>query len=249
MIPGWDKPIKNSDYATHGGHGVVDMNTVLEFSLNTGTIFVEEKLGTEKFTEYVKRFGFGEKTGIELETEGVSNINNLLRKKIRPIEAATASFGQGITATPLQMITSYAAIVNGGWLVKPYVVEEIVAPDGSVSRTQPQKLRRVISERTALLVSGMMVNVVDRGHSTRAQVKGYYVGGKTGTAQVAGRGGYSDQTIHTFVGFAPAEEPEFVMLVRFDNVKSVRFADSSAAPLFSELSEHILNYYQVEKER
>jgi cell division protein FtsI/penicillin-binding protein 2 len=249
MISGWDKPIKNSDYETHGGHGVVDMKTVLELSLNTGTIFAEEKLGTEKFAEYVKNFGFGEKTGIELETEGVSNISNLLRKTIRPIEAATASFGQGITATPLQMITAYSAIVNGGILMKPYLVSEIVSPDGTSSKTQPQALRRVISEKTAYLVSGMLVNVVDRGHSTKAQVPGYYVGGKTGTAQVAGKGGYSNKTIHTFIGFAPAEDPKFVMLVKLDNPKSVRFADSSTAPLFGDLASYILNYYQVEKER
>jgi cell division protein FtsI/penicillin-binding protein 2 len=227
------------------------MVTVLSESLNTGAIFVEQRVGAEMFAQYVKKFGFGEKTGIELETEGISNIKNLERKKIRPIEAATASFGQGITATPLQIVTAYAAIANGGILMKPYLVAEIVSPHGERQKTQPKQIRRVIAEKTALLLAGMMVNVVDGGHAKRAGVKGYYVAGKTGTAQVPDKekGGYSDRTIHTFVGFAPVEEPRFVMLVKLDDPKDVRFAASSAAPLFGQLAEFILNYYQVPKER
>ncbi len=249
MIEGWDKPIKNSDYESHGGHGLVDMNTVLEKSLNTGTIFAMKKMGAETFATYIKKFGFGEKTGIELETEGISTIASLLRNNIRPVEAATASFGQGITATPLQIITAYSAIVNGGILMKPYLVSEIVSPGGNSYKTHPQQIRRVISERTSLLVSGMLVNVVDGGHAKKAAVDGYYVAGKTGTAQVAGRGGYGNKTIHTFVGFAPVEDPKFVMLVKLDDPKDVQYSASSAAPLFGDLAKFILNYYQVEKER
>ncbi len=249
MIDGWDKPIKNSDYDSHGGYGIVDMTTVLEKSLNTGSIFAMKKMGAENFAKYVKKFGFGEKTGIELETEGLSNIVNLLRHRIRPVEAATASFGQGITATPLQLIDAYAVIANGGILMKPYLVSEIITPNGDSSKTQPQQIRRVISERSALLTAGMLVNVVDGGHAKRAGVDGYYVAGKTGTAQVANKGGYGQKTIHTFVGFAPVEEPKFVMLVKLDDPKDVQYSASSAAPLFGELAKFILNYYQVEKER
>ena len=249
MVEGWPKPIKNSDYATHGGHGRSNMSTVLNFSLNTGTVYISNKLGQKVFVDYVKKFGFGEKTGIELETEGVSNINNLLREKVRPVEMATASFGQGITATPLQMITSYAAVANGGLLMKPYLVKEIITADGQSHKTQPVELRRVISEKTAATVGAMMVNVLENGHTKRAKVKGYYVGGKTGTAQVAEKGKYGTKTIHTFIGIAPVDRPKFVMLIRFDDPKDVQFADSSAAPLFSELAEYILNYYEVPKER
>lgn len=251
-IAGWPKPIKNSDFDTHGGHGQVNMLTVLELSLNTGSIFVMQKTGVEIFADYVKKFGFGEKTGIELPGEGSGNISSLERKVIRPIEAATATFGQGITVTPLQMISAYAAIVNGGILMKPYVVSEIVSPDGARTKTQPRPIRRVISERTALLLSGMMVRVVDGGHATKAGVPGYYVGGKTGTAQVAGtdtRGYETGRDMHTFVGFAPADDPKFVMLVKLDDPKDVVWADSSTAPLFSEIAGFILNYYQVPKER
>jgi len=250
MIEGWSKPIKNSDFETYGGHGVTNMEQVLESSLNTGAIFVAQKVGAENFLNYVKNFGFGEKTGIELETESNGDISPLARKKVRPVEFATASFGQGITVTPLQMVNSFAAIANGGILMKPYIVGEIIKPDGTKEATQPKQIKRVISERASLLLSGMMVNVVEKGHAKRAQVSGYYVAGKTGTAQIAAKSGYDEnQTIHTFIGFAPSDDPKFVMLVKLDKPKDAPFAESTAVPLFGEIAEFVLNYYQVPKER
>jgi len=209
------------------------------------------QIGGDSFAQYVRNFGFGERTGIELAGEGPGDISNINKKKVSEIYAATASFGQGITATPLQMVTAYAAIANGGYLVKPYIVKEIIDPGGERIITQPRQLKQVIKERSAVLTAGMLVNVVDGGHASRAGVEGYYVAGKTGTAQVASSvtRGYSGRTIHTFVGFAPVEEPRFVMLVKLDNPKDVSFAASSAAPLFGELAKYLLNYYQVEKER
>jgi len=249
MIKGWSKPIKNSDFATHGGHGRVDMNTVLSFSLNTGTIFIEEKMGAEIFADYVRKFGFGEKTGIELETENGGNIDNLNRKVKREVEVATASFGQGITANPLQVIAAYGAIANGGMLMKPYLVSEIINSKGEKSKTEPVVVRRVISERAAMLTAGMLVNVVDSGHSTKAAVPGYFVAGKTGTAQIASAGGYGTKTTHTFVGFSPVDNPKFVMLVRLNSPKNVQYADSSTAPTFSNIAKFILDYYKVPTER
>lgn len=251
MVKGWPKPIKNSDYDTYGGHGQMTMNEVLEKSLNTGAIFAMRQIGPEVFSQYVKNFGFGEKTGIELETESNGNLKNLQADKIQEIYAATASFGQGITVTPLQMLMSCAAIANGGILMKPYVVKEIVHPDGVKDITQPRQVRRVISERAATLLSGMLVNAVENGHAQKAKVAGYYVGGKTGTAQVASESarGYGSRTIHTFIGLAPVEEPEFVMLVKLDDPKDARFAESSAVPLFGEIAEYLLDYLEVPKSR
>lgn len=251
MITGWNKPIRNSDFATRGGHGIVNMNYVIENSLNTGVIFIMNKIGDKNFAQYVKNFGFGEKNGIELETEAQGDISNLLRKTIRPVDSAVASFGQGITTTPLQMVNAYAVIANGGKLMKPYLVKEIINSDGSKNITQPREIRRVISEKAALLTSGVLVNVVDNGHAGLASVDGYYVAGKTGTAQVADsiNKGYGQTTIHTFVGFAPVEEPAFVMLVRLDDPKDVKYAASSAAPLFGDIAEFILNYLKIPKER
>lgn len=250
MIEGWDKAIKNSDFSTHGPHGVVDMNYVLEYSLNTGSIFAMKKTGPQVFADYVKKFGFGEQTGIELEGEGTGHISNIEKGYVAPIYAATASYGQGITATPLQVTMAYAALANDGILMKPYIVKEVRHSDGSVDKTNPVQVRRVVSEEVSNLISGMLVNVVQGGHAKEAGVKGYYVGGKTGTAQVASeKGGYGSKTIHTFVGYAPIEDSKFVMLVKLDDPKDVQYSASSAAPLFGDLAEFMLNYYQVPKTR
>ncbi len=250
MIDEWPKPIKNSDYESKGGHGLVDMNYVLEKSLNTGAIYAMEQIGPNKFAEYVKNFGFGEKLGIELETESAGNIKNLEGDKVHEIYAATASFGQGLTVTPLQMITAYGVFANGGYLMQPHIVSDIIYQDGTKEKVQPRKLRRVISERTSSLISGMLANVVEGGHASLAAVKGYYVGGKTGTAQVASAsGGYGSETIQTFVGYAPVDDPKFVMLTKLDNPKNSKYAASSAAPLFGDIAEFLLNYYQIPKER
>jgi stage V sporulation protein D (sporulation-specific penicillin-binding protein) len=251
MIKGWPKAIKNSDFSTHGGHGTVDMTTVLEYSLNTGAIFAMESIGSQKFAEYVKNFGFGEKTGIELETENPGDVRNLEKKEIKEINAATASFGQGISVTPLQMISSFTAIANEGVLMKPYIVSRIDCGPAGAVQTEPKELRRVISARTASLLSGMLVKVVEEGHAKRAQVKGYYVGGKTGTAQVPDKihGGYSDKTMHTFVGFLPASDPRLVILTKLDHPSDAGWADGSTAPLFSEIANFAMSYMEVPAER
>lgn len=251
MINGWPKPIKNSDFETAGGHGTVDMIGVLEKSLNLGAIFSMETIGSKKFSEYVDNFGFGEKTGIELGAESSGNIKNLGRDKIREIDAATASFGQGIAVTPLQMVMSYAAIANGGILMKPYLVKEIIDADGNKTALIPKPVRRVISQSTSDTVRAMLVKVVDNGHSKLAGVKGYYVGAKTGTAQIpAGNGGYlENQYIHTLVGMAPADNPRFAMLVKLDRPEGIKFAESTAAPLFGDIAKFLLKYYQIPKQR
>lgn len=249
-IKGWPKPIKNSDFTTHGPHGLSTMTQVLQESLNTGAIYAMQRIGPNVFARYVKKFGFGEKTGIELETEAKGNIEHLLTQPIKEIYAATASFGQGITVTPLQLAVAYSTIANGGILMKPYLVKAMVLPGGDKFLIKPRQIRRVITDKTSTLLSGMLVSVVEQGHAKRARVNGYYVAGKTGTAQVASKkGGYSDKTIHTFVGYAPADNPIFVMLVKLDDPKDVEFSASSAAPLFSEIAKFILSYYQIPKER
>jgi len=249
MINGWPKPIKNSDFSTKGGHGVVDMNTVLENSLNTGAIFAMRQVGPRIFSDYVKEYGFGEKTGLELGSESAGNIGNLLTNKVREIDAATASFGQGIAVTPMQMIMPYQALANRGILMKPYIVKAIIRGDKREEMT-PKQVGRVVSDKTAATISAMLVNVVERGHSKQAYINGYYIGGKTGTAQVAVSGGYStDEYIHTFIGFAPVDEPAFVMLTKIDSPRDVQYAEGSAVPLWKEIADFMLKYYQVPKTR
>ncbi|MFA6393758.1 MAG: penicillin-binding protein 2 [Patescibacteria group bacterium] len=237
--------IKNSDLKAHGE---CTMNTVLEQSLNTGVIFVMRKTGPGVFADYVKNFGFGERTGIELSAEGKGEIGNLVLKENKELYAATASFGQGISVTPLQMVAAYAAIANGGVLMKPYIVEEVIRPNGERIAAGAKEIRRVISERAAALLGGMMVNVVENGHGKQAGVKGYWVAGKTGTAQVPrsdGRGYEANSHVGSFAGYAPADEPKFVMIVKIDHPRDVEWAESSAAPLFGEIAEYILHYYKV----
>lgn len=240
--------IENSD---HKANGRQTMTEVLEKSLNTGAIFAMRLIGPDNFAEYVKKFGFGEKTGIELEGESRGDIKNLLKKPVGELYAATASFGQGLAATPLQIAAAFLVLANNGLMMQPYIVKEIIKPDGSKITTQPKIVGRVISEKAAAILGGLMVNVVENGHGKKAGVKGYYVAGKTGTAQVpAKNGGYqAGAHIGSFAGFAPADNPKFVMLVRIDQPRDVAWAESSAAPLFGDLAEYMLNYWQVPKER
>lgn len=239
--------IKNSDGKAHGEATMIQ---VLDESLNTGTIFVQRRVGREPFRSGVEKFGFGKPAGIELTPEAKGDISSLSKKG--DVFAATASFGQGLSVTPLQLAAAYAALANGGVLMRPYIVDEIIKPDGTREKTKPQTVGRAISLRAARLITGMLVSVVERGHGKRAGVPGYYVAGKTGTAQVPNpdAAGYlKDVSIGSFAGFAPADNPRFVMLVKIDRPRDVEWAESSAAPLFGELAEFLLSYLQVPTER
>ena len=236
--------------ADHKVYGMQTMTQVLENSINTGAVFAQEQLGNEAFKTYVENFGMGQKTGIELPGEVEGTTSSLAKKGA--IFAATASFGQGITATPLQMALAYGVIANGGSLMKPYVVEEISIPGGEKISSNPRMIRRVISEGTARMMRSMLQAVVERGHGKRASVAGYSVGGKTGTSQVAkqhAKGYEEGKYIGSFVGFAPVENPRFVMAVRIDNPQDVIYAESTAAPLFGEIAKFLLQYLEVPKDK
>jgi len=237
--------IKNSDFKAHGKK---TMTEVLEESLNTGAVFVVQKVGRDNFRKYVQNFGFGSLTSIELPNEVSGDISSLNKKK--EIYSATASFGQGISVVPLQLVSAFGAIANQGKLMKPYIVDKIVYPDGREIKTEPKFVRQSISPVAANILKGMLVSVIENGYGKRAKVKGYYVAGKTGTAQVPDpkKRGYSDKTIHTFVGFAPADDPKFVGLVKLDNPRGVRFAASSACPTFGQIARFLLNYLEVPSE-
>ena len=239
--------IKNSD---EEAHGTQTMTEVLEKSLNTGAIFAAQAVGKDVFRSYLERFGLGIKTGIEFSPESPGDISSLKRRG--EIYVATASFGQGVTATPMQMLAAFAALANDGKLMRPYIVAEIRRSDGGLEKTEPRLVRQAIGERTATLLGGMLTNVVENGHGKRAGVAGYYVAGKTGTAQVSnpnGPGYLEGVTIGTFIGFAPVADPAFAMIVRIDHPRDVRFAESTHAPLFGEISAFLLQYLQIPPER
>lgn len=240
--------IKNSESKVYG---LQTMTQVLENSINTGVIFVEKKLGNKNFLEYTQRFGFGEKTGINLPSEHPGNIKNLDYLN-RDIQFFTASFGQGITVTPIQLASAFSAIANGGKLMKPQIVEKLFYEDGKYEKIEPSEVRRVISESAAREVSKMLQNVVENGHGKRAGVPGYLVGGKTGTAQIASTEvkGYEEGINNgSFVGFAPIENPRFTIIVKMENPRAVEWAESSAAPIFGELMKFLLEYKNIEPTR
>jgi len=237
--------IKNSDLKSYGQQ---TMSQVLEQSLNTGTIFAKDSIGNAKFKEYVERFGFGKKTGFEV-VESAGNLSNL--KSNIKVNYHTASFGQGISVTPLQMVQAFSAIANGGEMVAPHIVSKIIRESGKVEDLDRSEKSQVISSRTASQVAAMMVNVVENGHGKQAAVPGYYIAGKTGTAQVASKsGGYEKgKLIGSFIGFGPVEDPKFVMLVRIDNPRGVRFAESTAAPAFGEIARFLVQHYKLQPTR
>lgn len=235
--------IRNSD---NKAYGVQTMVSVLEKSLNTGAIYAVRQLGAAAFKKYIDDFGFGELTGLELEGEAVGDVSRLSEKN--EIYSATASFGQGITVTPLQMVSAYAALANGGKLMKPYLVQKIIQADGQNEIHEPAAVRQVVSARTATVVGGMLVSVIESGHGKRAGVPGYYLAGKTGTAQIPRRDGPGYEpgaAIGSFVGYGPVEDPRFAMIVRIDRPRDVQFAESSAAPLFGKIAKFILQYYEI----
>lgn len=224
-------------------YGKQTMTQVLEKSINTGVIYVAEKLGPETFTEYVQKFGFGRKTGIELPSEVSGTIASL--DKRGEIYVATASYGQGITATPMQLAAAYAAMANGGVLMKPYIVDEIRYSDGRVEKHVAKPGEQVISSRAAYLVSGMLTSVIENTYKKTASVEGYYFGGKTGTAQIAGVGGYeSEATNHTFVGYGPMENPQFVIAAKFERPKR-QWAESTASPYFGKMAKILVQYLHI----
>jgi cell division protein FtsI (penicillin-binding protein 3) len=234
--------IQNSDKKAHG---VQTMTQALEESLNTGVIFAKEQIGNAKFADYLRKFGFGEKTGIELpETAG--NLLNL-KGNIR-VNYHTATFGQGISVTPIQLAQGYGALANGGAMMKPFVVQSKISTDGKAEVTKPEKVGNPISEKTASTVSAMLVNVVENGHGKRAAVPGYYIAGKTGTAQVPrkdGKGYEENNNIGSFAGYGPVEDPKFVIIVRINHPRTVQYAESTAGPAFGQIAQFILNYFNI----
>jgi len=221
------------------------MTQVLEKSLNTGAVFVQRAVGEDLFQEYIEKFNLHKPTGIDLAGEVSGNISNLYTG--RDINLATISFGQGITVTPLGLITAIGAIANNGNLMKPFIVEKEVYPDGREIVTQPQVVNQVISSETAEVLTEMLVSVVENGYGKPAKINGYDVAGKTGTAQVSDleQGGYSEDTIHSFIGYAPAFNPRFIILIKLDKPQGIRFASDSVSPVFKRIAEYLLNYLEI----
>ncbi len=225
-------------------YGKQTMTQVLENSINTGAVFAEQQIPHKTFFGYIDKFGFTSKTGIDLQGEVYSKNDNL--KNGPDFNFATASFGQGIGLTPIQIARGFCAIANGGKLVKPYIVEKIVN-GGDETDTKPEISQPIVSQQTISQLNSMLINVADKGFNGVAKIPGYYLGGKTGTAQVPlknGKGYDLDKTIQSYVGYGPAFNPQFLILVKLDDPKVSKSA-LSAVPIFKQLAQYIINYWQI----
>lgn len=237
--------IYNYDKRTWGKR---TMTEVLEKSINTGAVFAERQVGNNVFQDYLEKFGIFEPTGIDLQGEVFSKNKEL--KKGYEINFATAAFGQGLEMTSLQFVRAFSVIANGGKLVKPYIVEKILEKN-KIKETQPEiQNPSVISQKTATQLTAMLISVTENGFAKGARVPGYYIAGKTGTAQIPwgalgiNRKGYSDKTIQSFIGFAPALDPQFLILVKLKDPK-VPAAASSAVGIFQKLAKYIIDLRRI----
>jgi len=229
----------------HREWGTKTMIGVLENSINTGAVFVEQKLGRNLFWQYIQKFGFLEKTNIDLAGEVFSN--NTTLKNGYPRDFASASFGQGVQITSLQLLRAFSAIANEGKMMRPYIVEKIIDTNGKEKIVEPVLEKQMISQDTAAKITAMLVSVVENGGGRRARVPRYYMAGKTGTAQIPKPSGgyYENETIQSFIGFGPAFSPRFVILVRLDNPKQSDVASSCAAPIFSKMAKYIIDLWEI----
>lgn len=241
-----------------GGHGSETFLEVVENSCNPGFVELGNRVGKDKLFKYIKDFGFGAKTGIDLAGEGTGIMFKMDR--VGPVEAATTAFGQGVSVTPIQQVTAVSAAVNGGTLYTPFIAKELIdSKTGKVIlKKLPKEKRRVISEKTSKEVRRALESVVAKGSGGGAFVEDYRVGGKTGTAQKAVNGHYLENNhIVSFIGFAPADKPELVVYVAVDNPKgTVQFGGVVAAPIVGKIMEDSLHVMgvkprknQIEKEK
>jgi cell division protein FtsI/penicillin-binding protein 2 len=239
-----DYTINNSD---RNAYGTVTMTQILEKSLNTGMAFISKKMGPSLMYDYLRKFGFGEKTYIELPDEEKGKMVHY-RNWISESDLITKSFGQGIAVTPIQLVNAFSAVVNGGILLQPSVVDGVLTLNDEFSPFEPVVIRRVITEETSDVMKAMLVSSIERGVASPAKVSGYRIGGKTGTSQIATRGQYekgAGSTYATFAGFGPFEDPRFVVLVKIDRPRNTPWGSTNAAPLFQKIMQYLLEYYQI----
>ena len=253
LVPGWDKPIKCSK---RDGHGHQTLAQAVQNSCNPAFITIGQRLGVEKYQDYFEAFGFKDKTNIDLPGEASLKGNIWDRDKMSNVDLAVGSFGQRIEVTPVQLITAMAAAINGGNLMQPYVVQSVCAKDGTVvDHTEPTVVRQVVSQQTSERVVDILESVVSVGTGKNAYVAGYRIGGKTGSSETGEKG----RTIVSFVGFAPADDPQVIVLLAYDKpqekepgsnysttgvyISGGNMAAKKAGPLIAE----ILDYMGTEK--
>ncbi|MSR86931.1 penicillin-binding protein 2 [Candidatus Peribacteria bacterium] len=235
------------DNNNHTHYGLVNMTNCLEFSINTCMTSISFKLGAKLFFGALDSFGLGKITGIELEDE--------LPGELRPWRdwsrtlLATTSFGQGLSTTPLQVITAWAALANGGKLLKPIIIDSVTHPDGTTEVNYPRVLEQVITPQSSDTITAMLTSSALKGFAKAGKVPGHRIAGKTGTSQIAGPGGKYEtgtgSTVATYAGYAPIDHPKFVILVKVDRPKTAIHGATAAAPIFKDIATFLFKYYGI----
>ncbi len=231
--------ITNYDYTTHGPYGSgTTMTNVIEHSINTGAIFAENQTGNAIYESYLKKFGLDQKTGIDLPGEVAGSMRGLTPKAPQ-IQFDTAAYGQGVSVTPVELVSAIAAIANGGTLMRPYLNAAL----------SPVPMGRAISASTAAQVTAMMVSAVDKAKV--ANIDGYSLAGKTGSAYVPDlvHGGYLNELDDSYIGFGPTSDPKFIAFIRLNTLPVTALAAESVVPAFKQLSQYIINYYNIPPDR
>lgn len=224
------------------GHGTQDITHVLANSCNVGMIQIIQKLGKEQFYRYQKDFGYGEKTGIDLPAEQSAKSLVYTLKQLNPVELATCSMGQGFNNTPIQALNSFAAVINGGNLMKPYLVSQIIDNDGTViKKNEPIVMRKVISNETSEFMRKALKSVVTEGTATAGIIEGYNIGGKTGTGEQGKRG--SQKYTYSFIGYLTIEDPQYIAIALIDRPPINLMP--SAVPIVKDIFEKIIQYKQI----
>jgi cell division protein FtsI/penicillin-binding protein 2 len=231
------------------------MTNVLERSANLGMIFVSKKLGKGVMHDYLKNFGFGSETYIELADENPGML--IYYTKWSTAALYNHAFGQGISTTPLQVITAWCALANGGLMPEPHIIAEIHHPDGTIEKTEPRH-KSVLKADTAATITAMLISAVENGVARKSAIPGYKVAGKTGTSQIARTDGVGYESAATeghiitgFVGYAPAEDPKFIILVKFDRPRfkgENTWGENTTAPVFKQIAEFLFDYYGIPPE-
>lgn len=241
------KTISNYDGRARG---VVPMQEILNQSLNTGAGFVALKLGKE-FPEYMKNYGFGVETGVDLPNEAVGLVKNL--DSSRDIDMVTASYGQGVAVTPVEMVRALSVLANGGTLITPHIVKRIEYDNGLNKNLTYEPGKQVIKPETSKIISDMLVTVVDKAlRNGTAKIHGYRVAAKTGTAQMTqeGRSGYVEgKYLHSFFGYFPADNPEYLVFLFHTYPKNVKYASETLTEPFLNITKFLINYYQIPPDR
>lgn len=241
-IGGYDIHTWNDEYQKD-----INMIETIQHSDNTGMVFVAQKLGLDGMLNFLSKFGIGDTTGIDLQGEVYAPLKE--KKQWYEVDLATTGFGQGISITPIQLLTAIGAIANEGKRMEPHVVAAVENNEGKFIKIEPKVIHNPISGQTAKVMAEIMVNAVNKGEASWARVKGYRIAGKTGTASIPIAGHYDpNQTIASFVGFAPSNDPKFVMIVIINRPTTSIYGAETAAPVFFDIARSLLNYYGIPPE-